>query len=355
MKIVILSGAGEPSYSSNKAISHALRVLGHDVVFIGPGYFDRYEADILLPDRLHIEYYSFEEILSRVSWQPDLILNVEPHAFLCGPKPPEIKSVFYATDAHRAGSLYYEVARQGTFDHVFLAQKYFLPLFTDLPCQVHYLPVGFDERRFPLDREVNPVVDISFVGQTGLAKVVYEYRDHVGNYATITPEIYGLSRYAFSVHPGFDYSERAELLFRLCRDFQVRIYESVWDTPQYMQALQKGAIGFNCSLLHDLSIRCLEIAGAGQFLVTDDVEDVVEIFTTPKSEKRELLCAVYSLHYKPFFPNFDLDYKEVYKTIKYWLDHGQDREDLEDRAREHVWNHHTWRHRAQKLLEVVFE
>lgn len=352
MKIIIATGMGEPEFSSNKGLIHAFKALGHDVVTAGPAYWGRGPGDIAFPDKSFPETYGYEEVLNKVSGKTDLVLQLEPHFFFTGPKSPEIVSAYYFTDPHRGGEMWHKMAIQGKFDHVFVGQKYFLPLFLDLPTQVHYLPVGFDERRFPqgdLYWQKEPECDIVFVGQTGLAGMKYPYQDDVGRYAITTPNINGPEKFAFGFHPGYDYAERGELLFRLCRDiFSCRIYDAVWDTPNYFRALRKGAIGFHCSLLHDLSIRCLEIMAAGRLLITDKVEDLGEIFPADFS------LSTYRLYHKPFFQNFDLSYKELRRTIAYWLLHDKEREEVASLARKQVWEKHTWRHRAQTLLNAIF-
>ena len=364
MKILCCFGQGEPDFSSARGIVHGLKTLGHDVLTCGPPYWDRgHDADIVFDDRDFPESYSYQEILARVPWQPDLVLQCEPHFYFHGPKPPEITSAYYFTDPHRGGAMWHKMAIQGNFNHVFVGQKYFLPLFLDLPAKVSYLPVGFDERRFPpADHYWNedPICDVVFIGQTGLANMTFPYKDDVGQYATTTPNIWDHKKFAFGFHPGFDYAKRGELLYRLCRDFNVRIYSDVWDTPNYFRALRKGAIGFNCSLLYDLSIRCLEGAASGRLLVTDEVEDIIDRHVLSSNRTPytcpvpDFFCSLYRLHYTPFFDNFSLSYKEVYKIIKYWLLHNEEREELSALAKYHVWERHSWCHRSEQLLNVVF-
>ena len=118
-KILFLLGAGEPSYSSAKSLAYGFRSLKYEVHTMGPGYWGRYEADTLLPDRPHIEYYSPEEILERAPWQPSIIINCDPHAFIQGKCPLDIPVVFVGTDPHRAGILYRKVLSQGGYTHFF--------------------------------------------------------------------------------------------------------------------------------------------------------------------------------------------------------------------------------------------
>ena len=349
-KLLILSGAGEPSYSSNKALTHAFRSLGHDVIFMGPGYFDRYEADILLPDIPYPELYSYDMVLEKSPWQPDLLLNISPHAFLTGIKPPEIKSCLYTTDPHREGEFIYRIAAQGSYNFLFLGQRHFMEPFYSLESKsitVEYLPVGFDERRFPEDAmRDDPVCSVVFVGQTGLSGLNFPNEDECGRYTTTTPELSIPQRYAFSGHPGYDYAERGELLYRLCKIFDVRIYDQVWETPKYCKALRKGALGFNCSLLQDISIRILESSAAGRLVVTDTVPGLAKLMAHH--------YIPYSLRWKPFFPNFNLDVQLICEQIEYWLNNDRGREVMAKNAKEHVWANHSWRCRAQELLGIVF-
>ena len=350
--ILFFLGAGEPHYSSAKSLAYAFRLLGHEVCTMGPGYFDRYEADVLMPDRPHIEYYSPDEILERAPWSPSLIVNCEPHAFLRGQGPPEIPIVFVATDPHRAGSLYHAVLSQGSYTHFFCGQKHYLPLFNDLPCRTYYLPVAFDPRRFKSSDLGVPACDISFCGQTGLSAHYYSERDEVGSYMVKTSPVFptDVGKYEFRANPSFDYAERAEFLLRLMRDFNVRIYEPFYD-DRYIAALQKGAIGFQRSLLYDVSIRVYEIMAAGRFLVMDRIPNLDEWFGDEVNN--DLPCALYESFYRPFYDNFNLEYRQVYNLVKYYLDHDTERDYLAARAHAMVWKEHRWQDRTKTLLEIV--
>lgn len=347
MKILILTGCGEPIYSSNMGLVCALRSLGYEVCVMGPGYFERDLSDISLPDVPHPELYSYEMVLGKAPWQPDVLINISPHCFMTGAKPPELKSCLYTTDPHREGEMIYRIAAQGSYNVLFLGQVYFMRPFYSLPMLVKYLPVGFDERRFPAEALTNePTCHIVFIGQSGLSEMSFPFRDECGTYTTGTPDLPIPQRYQFSGHPGFDYAQRGELLYRLCRDFEVRIYNNVWQTPNYCQALRKGILGFNCSLLNDISIRILESSAAGRLVVTDDVPGLY-------SSKMPTIVP-FELRWKCFFPNFDLDWFCIKQDIRYWLNHDQEREEMAKAAQDRVFNACTWRHRAQQILETVF-
>lgn len=346
-KICCLLGAGEPRYASAKSLSRAFRELGHDLITVGPGYFDRYEADILLPDKAHVEYYSYSEVLERLPWSPDLLVNIDPHAFCSGEKPAGLCSVFVATDAHRAGELYHRVLEQGSYDWFFCAPPYFLPLFQDIPhLKVRFLSVGFDTERFSFT-EIPPECDCSFVGQTGIANLEYDEEDEIGRYTTHPPFSVPQSpeKYTFGP-PSYDYATRAEFLIRLMRHFNVRIYEPLYD-ERYQHAIQKGAVGFNCSVLHDIPLRIFEVCAAGRLLITDRVPGIEDLL------QDKIDCRYYDVHYLPFYKNFDLDYAQVYNLFRYYLDHDREREDIARNARAEVWAKHTWAKRAQRILDYI--
>jgi len=350
-RIIILTGMGEPEFSSNRGIIHAFKELGHDVITAGPPYWGRgYNADVPLPDKPHPEMYSYEEVLSKVQWQPDLFLNIEPHAFATGPKPPELISAFYATDQHRAGGLYHRVASQGNFNYVFIGQPYFASSYIDMPkTKLCILLPAFDERRFIKGLNTSPKVDISFVGQTGIAGLEFTEEDEIGRFTTKPPSNLptDIRRYAFSGHPGFDYCERAELLIRLMKDFRVHIYEQVWEPLKFQKALQRGVVGFNRSLLNDISIRVFETMAAHRALVTDDPSQWL-------SSKEGFMCRTYKSYFKPFFQNFDLDYKYVRNLVIDALDTNKSKEEVIKHDFDLVWKDHSWRSRAGKILDLVF-
>ena len=351
-RILVCSGMGEPEVSTNKSFIAALGFLGHEIITCGPPYWGRGEnCDIPVPDKPFPETYKYENILSLVSGKVDLILQLEPHFYLCDKKPPEIKSAYYLTDPHRGGHAYYRLAKEGSFDALFIGQKHFLSLFDDLPCRAYYLPVAFDPRRFDHAPLSDPVCDIAFCGQSGIGGLTYDFQDELGRYATSIRSLrtWDSGRYEFGA-PTFDYSERAEILLRLMQDFHVRIYEPLYD-ERYGKATQKGAIGFQRSLLNDISIRCYEIMAAGRMLVTDCIPDLDEWFGDEVND--ELPCALYDSYYKVFTANFDLEMAQISKLVRYYLNHHTERELLAARARAMVWEKHRWQDRANALLSVA--
>ena len=338
MKICVLTGASEPQYSTNGGILCGLRSLGHDIWTVGPAYSyngppqNSIGVDVVLPDYPHIEYYTYNQILPLCPWTPDFFLCIEPHGYFLGDH--KVPSAFYATDHHRAGSLYMKVIPAGQYNIQFIAQPNFFNLFKGLTERSYIILPGYDERRLEISGKNrsaynNPIHDVVFIGQTG-----------VGDIFGMTPE----KRFAFGP-PSYDYSERAELLFRLSKDFNVVVSEKSWEMEHFQRFLWSGRIGFNHSILNDISIRCFEVMGAGRWLVTDNVAPYAEgIF------QAGINCDLYDSPYRPFYENFDITYRRVAKMIEMELKKpfkGY------EHIRQEALRKHTWTKRAEKMVEFM--
>ncbi len=82
-----------------------------------------------------------------------------------------------------------------------------------------------------------------------------------------------------------------------------------------------------------ISSRTFEIALSGEFQITDFRDDFSLLF--PKN----------------FFPIY-ANIKEMNEQIAHWLSRDAEREKNALRAREYVLAHHTWEHRAEKILGI---
>lgn len=350
MKIAFCSGASEPPFSSNHSFAYALREAGHDLVWVGPCYGDIDIADASIEDRPHPEYYSYKEIRERLPWDPDVLLVMEPHFYLGDPTgiPRRTHSVFYSLDPHRGAMTHVKAIDVGNYDLVLMAQYHYKSLLRDstLCC---ILPQAFDARRFKfMDLGKDPVCDISFVGQTGIANMVYPHVDEYGAYATQPPDDLPTdhTRYAFHSSFTFDYAERAELLIRLCKDFSVRMYSGVYGDG-FVGALQTGKVGFNRSLLSDFSIRPYEVMAAGRFAVTDDIfkdSSAVDKYL-PDDDIPLFLYPTYP--FKPFLPNFECEYIQASRDVAAALEYNLT--DIGESAHKNIWENCSWSGRAKRF------
>lgn len=348
MKITVLTGVGETEFGSNICLARALRAVGHEVWIVGPNYHNTYgtqavlarEADVILKDTAYPHYYTYGEVLNVSPWTPEVVFAIDPRGALTGEKPEGVLSCFYSTDAHRAGELHARIIKEGSYDIVFVGQGAYLPFFTQLAPIARTVTVlwpAVEASRFPSGTRDKPVCDITFVGHSGIAPVERFIEGQ---------------RYS-GLPPSYDYAERAELLLRLGDDFDVRIYENVWKTPNFCQTLQQGRIGFNRSILHDCSIRNFEVMASGRPLVTDDV-----CLPPTLPRFRDLMAAdscthIYPSLYRPFYPNFSVEYAYVKQTIQWLLANEPLRTSMGSKARDYALRSHTWKNRAEQVTKTL--
>jgi spore maturation protein CgeB len=146
------------------------------------------------------------------------------------------------------------------------------------------------------------------------------------------------------------YSQRIQALEAL-HDFDLGVW-SVHDVPAALRPRVKGeALGEN--MLEVLSaakitvnthgdfmryggnMRLFEAAAVGVFQIADDLPGVQRWFTEGET----------IVTYK--------DLNDLRGKIRYYLDHDTEREAIVKRAREHVYAHHTYDQRVQRLEELV--
>ena len=358
MKLLICTGMGESEWCTNHALTWTFRQLGIEVVSCGPQY-SMYEnhgkPDIEIADRPFPERWTYKEVLDLCPWTPDFILQIVPHFYLTGPKPKGVKSGFYCTDQHATGMMFKRGAEWGNFDYLFVGQPAYRHFFLDLAPVVTTILPAFDERRFDQSVNAEPKFDISFVGMSGLSLTGEHWNspdgeDEAGKY--ITNLKYRLPndqrKYACANVPSYDYASRAELLYRLSGDFNVRICEPLWDT-RIQSAIQKGRIGFGRSLNNDISIRTYEVAASGRLIVTDNVRG---LGNRPGVYPKGAFLYESDL-FKPFYENFDLEYKACIKEVEKALRSSEEDKDLACVSREDVFSNHSWTARAKDILRTV--
>lgn len=343
MKITVVTGilvdSKETEFVSNLCLVRALRALEHEVWVVGPHYSYGKEAehikdiDVTLEERPYPHFYSYREILDVSPWMPDVIFAIDPRGAVNGEKPSGVISCFYSTDSHRAGELHMRLIQAGHYDIVFVGQGAYLPFFERSAPIVQVLWPAVEASRFPDTIHDEPVCDIIFVGHTGIARGDLQAKGQ---------------RYD-GQPPSYDYAERAEFLLRLSDDFDVRIYESVWKTPDFCKTLQKGRIGFNRSILHDCSIRNFEVMAAGRPLIADDI--YLPFAMSPYWKLMgDIRCShLYPSLYRPFYPNFNVEYAYVKRIVQEHLDNESLRVNTGLRARQYVLQNHTWENRAEQI------
>lgn len=161
----------------------------------------------------------------------DLVLLVEPAVLGFVPSAFGATTAFYAIDSHRMFARHVGRDRVAEFDHLFVAQKDFLPRYEAAGCRrVHWLPLAHD-----------PAIHRPL----GLPKrrgIVF-----VGN-----------------PWPG---TERGQVIERMRREADMEV---AWAYQLDMvRAFNEARIVFNRSLSGDVNMRVFEALGCGAFLLTD--------------------------------------------------------------------------------------
>ncbi|MDP1569128.1 MAG: glycosyltransferase [Vicinamibacterales bacterium] len=231
-------------------------------------------------------------------WTPDLYLWVESvHGhFPRGIPRLGCPTACYLIDSHMNLSWHLEWARH--FDHVFVAQREYIPEFLAAGCgHVEWLPLGCD-----------PVMHGPAAGPK---------RYDVGFVGSLTGH----------------HQRRQRLLGQLRRRFHVHVERAF--LREMAATLSASRLVFNDAVRRDLNMRVFETLCAGSLLLTDRAEPsgLDELFTD-----REHLVI--------------WDDETLEDLVEYYLTHEDERERIAAAGRAHVLARHTYDHRTAYLLEA---
>lgn len=119
------------------------------------------------------------------------------------------------------------------------------------------------------------------------------------------------------------------------------IFPNSWVGQRYFHAMARtfaaSRIVFNRSLRNDINMRVFEALASGSLLVTNDL--------TENGQPELLKDGVHLATYR--------DTEGLLKTVQYFLDHDEEREQLAAAGRAEVLARHTYRHRMESLLQRV--
>ncbi|MGE0039823.1 MAG: glycosyltransferase [Vicinamibacterales bacterium] len=307
---VLLSYVSYPATTA-RYFEDALR-RSHEVVTVGPAMTPALREawnlqnmkEAIHPHDIHTgnetDLLPIVEKLSR-TWTPDLFLWVESvyGHFPRGIRELGVPTACYLIDSHMNLSWHLEWARQ--FDHVFLAQREYIPQFQAAGvARVSWLPLGCD-----------PAVHGPVPGPK---------RHDVGFVGSLTPH----------------HQRRQVLIGRLRERFDVHVERAF--LREMAAVFSASRIVFNDAVRRDLNMRVFEALCSGSFLLTDRAEPsgLDELFID-----REHL-AIY-------------EDDTIEDLVAYYLAHEDEREAIAARGRAEVMAHHTYDHRVAHLLRSVLE
>jgi hypothetical protein len=228
-----------------------------------------------------------------VDWGEDGLTNILPY------KPISLEkyhpSIYITSDTHLGYD--YRLSKAKEFDHVFCNQIRAMEEFEKDGVKAEWLPHAVLPRGYPNEPKCIKKYDIGFVG-----------------YVTFDKRAKMLDR-MFKEFPNFWYGQR---LFEECAE----IY-------------RKSRIIFNTAAVDDINMRCFEATATGSFLLTEYVPTLSECFED----------GVHLVTYK----NMD----DAIEKAHYYLEHEDEREKIAKAGMEHTLNNHTYKHRAEKILEAI--
>ncbi|HDN67792.1 MAG TPA: methyltransferase domain-containing protein [Firmicutes bacterium] len=284
----------------------------HNVVTVGPsiwpGLIKKWNLENMgeevkphdIPCGFDIDIRQVVEELSP-AWQPDLLLWVES---VYGYLPKGIGQLPFPTACYLIDShlhLREHLKWVEGFNFIFVAQRQYIPEFERAGFKnVYWLPLACDpqvHRKF----DVKKVYEIGFAG-------------------SLTPE----------------HRERRRLLTLLCQQFNVHIDRKFFREMALL--FSRSKIVFNHSVRNDLNMRVFEALCCGSMLLTDEARGggLNELF-----RDREHLV-IYR------------NQQELVELARYYLEHPEEREEIARKGREEALAKHTFDHRVEQMMNIVF-
>ena len=203
----------------------------------------------------------------------------------------------YLIDTHINLEMHLQLARQ--FDVIFLAQREYVEQFRKSGIKnVHWLPLGCDPQIHGA-LKVSKLYDVGFAG---------------------------------SITKSHAHDRRRELLEKLKSTVNLEVRRVFLEEMAHL--FSSSRIVFNNAIKNDLNMRVFEALCSGSLLLTDDAEGVSDLFT----DKKDLV--IYN----------DANIAEL---ARYYLENDDEREEIARAGREKVLAHHTYAHRADKMVETM--
>lgn len=351
-------------YTCHDSFIQAFKDLGHEVITCGP-VFGNYDGELqgtarnirVHDKREHPETWTYEEILDKCDKKPDLILQMDPHFYLKGEKPKNIITAYYIADVHRGADVFRRMALAGNFDYIFIGHKYFMPLFQRVGLNCFWLPCAHDDTYVKEYPEIDIECDISFIGENGLGDKINKFNVydtqignwyHEGPYPPSSPQ----DKYRSWENHSMEYAERAEILYRLSQDFNLRVYEGYEDNmnshgPSYAKAICRGKIVVNHSVWYDSALRIFEVLACNRFLITDMLPYQEELLRHGEH------YTAYNHYFLSHLDNFKLEYQVIRDHIRLLLKHEDVRKEIAKKGCEFVNKYHTFKERAKTVINTI--
>ena len=235
-----------------------------------------------------------------VDWGEDALSGVLPY------KPISMKdlhpSVYITSDTHLGFDYRLEKARE--FDYVFCNQKRAVEEFGEKGVLAKWLPHAVDLDAYSDTPETVKKYDVGFVGFTSFEK-------------------------------------RAIALDRIFKEFPNFYYSSGKWFEDVASCYRECKVVFNTSAVDDVNMRLFEACATGSVVVTEFVNTLYDLDGLPSDGS-----------VGPFISYTSLNH--AVESIRDILKHPHEMEQLQNRARNWICSHHTYKHRIETVLDTVF-
>ncbi len=234
-----------------------------------------------------------------IDWGEDGLTGLLPY------KPISMKnlhpSVYVTSDTHLGFDYRLKKARE--FDYVFCNQKRAVEEFAEKGVVAEWLPHAVDLDAYPNTPEAVKKYDVGFVGFVSFEK-------------------------------------RAIALDRIFKEFPNFYYASGKWFEEAAECYRKCRVVFNTAAVDDINMRLFEVCATGSAQIVERV---------PFMDELEGMSSDMN---PPFYAYKDID--NAVSIIKYLLnaDPGEI-ERVQNRARNWICSHHTYKHRVETILNVV--
>lgn len=188
-----------------------------------------------------------------------------------------------------------------SFDIIFVAQKEYVERFKRYNSYVYWLPLAADSE-WHGKQNLEKIYDVAFIGQMGIGW-------------------------------------RKKLLLNLKKDFPNSFIGSA-DCKEIGKIYSQAKIVVNYNVNNDINMRVFEAMCSGSLLITNKIYDngFEELF----EDKKNLVV-------------YDGTYKDLKQKIEYYLKNENERIKIAKEGNFLVLNKHTYKHRAEFILEKILE
>lgn len=122
---------------------------------------------------------------------------------------------------------------------------------------------------------------------------------------------------------------------RICDKFNIECLNAYG--PEYIKEMQSSKICFNQSMSYDINGKYFEILASGSFMLTNYNEHFHK----------------YMEYNKDIEKMFYYSEEDLGEKIKYYLNNNEEREEIALRAKNYLYEKHTWENRASLIIENI--